>query len=273
MTPAMTFQDCVVLVTGAGVGIGYALCRAFAEAGAYVALNDLDAALAERSAHTLNEALGREQVRPYGLDVADVEAVRAMVADVAAWHGRLDVAIANAGITNYGRFLEYTPDAFDRVMGVNLRGSYFTAQAAAQAMVAQEATDGRILLLSSVTGVQALPNLSTYGISKAGIRHMARVLALELSPHGITVNALCPGATVTERTLADDPHYAAHWASVTPLGRPADVRDIAAAALFLAAPATRHITGQMLQIDGGWTIYSPLSDEQPDLPEASSRLP
>jgi 3-oxoacyl-[acyl-carrier protein] reductase len=157
-------------------------------------------------------------------------------------------------------------------MAVNLRGSYFTAQAAARQMIDLGTENGRILLMSSVTGTVAYPNLSAYGISKAGIQHMAKVLAVELGGYGITVNALCPGAILTERTLKDDPAYAANWQGVTPNGRVGHPDDIAAAALFLASPAARHITGQTITVDGGWTQQSPIPEATPELPEESSKL-
>lgn len=271
-----TFTGRCVMVTGAGVGIGYALCRSFAQAGAKVVLNDLDTRLAQYAAQKINEELQTEQVVAYGFDVADVKEIRRTVDEVASRFGRLDVLIANAGITNYGTFLDYTPEAFDRLTSVNLRGSYFTAQAAARAMIAHRlagtSNGGRILLMSSVTGVQAFMNLSAYGVTKAGIRMMAKVLALELGVHGITVNAITPGATLTERTLADDPEYESNWASVTPVQRAGYVEDIVAAALFLASDNARHITGQTLIVDGGWSLQSPLPEAHPAIPEESSKL-
>jgi len=131
-------------------------------------------------------------------------------------------------------------------------------------MIKREMAGGRILLLSSVTGVRAFKSLGTYGVSKAGIMHMARVLALELGTYGITVNAICPGATVTKRTVMDDPDYAAKWSGVTPDGRVGEVDDIVAAALFLASPAARHITGQTIPVDGGWSLRSPIPEDHPD---------
>ena len=260
-----------VIVTGAGIGIGYALVRSFALAGAKVALNDLDGALAQRSAEAINAEAGAQCVIPYGLDVADVAAVRRMVADADARFAGLDVVVANAGLTNYGAFLDYTPEAFDRLTSVNLRGSYFTAQAGAKAMIAR-GRGGRILLMSSVTGVRAFLNLGVYGMTKAGIRHLAKSLALELGQYHITVNAISPGAIVTERTLADDPRMEQNWATVTPNGRAGYVDDIVAAAQFLASPGASHITGQTLVVDGGWTLHSPLPPDHPELPAASSPL-
>src|SRR5688572_23415632 len=144
------FEGKAVLVTGAGSGIGYAVCQRFAQEGAKVALNDMNNALAQESAAKINDALGQKRVFPFVFDVADVEAVRRAVATCVEQFGRLDVVVANAGITNYGSFLDYEPQAFDRLTGVNLRGSYFTAQAAAKAMIAQN-IPGRIILTSSVT--------------------------------------------------------------------------------------------------------------------------
>jgi 3-oxoacyl-[acyl-carrier protein] reductase len=200
-----------------------------------------------------------------------VQAIRAMVADFVGKAGRLDVTVANAGLTNFGEFLTYTPEAFDRLTGVNLRGSYFTAQAAALVMIEMQIA-GRILLMSSVTGGQAFLNLGAYGVTKAGIRHMAKVLALELGKYRITVNAISPGLIITERTVTDDPHAEANWADVTPVGQAGHVDDIAAAALFLASPEAHHITGQTLEVDGGWTTISPIPAGHPDKPEFSSRL-
>ncbi len=266
-----TFSGKAVLVTGAGAGIGYALCHAFASAGATVALNDIDPTLCQTAARQINVALGSERVHPYACDVADVEAVRTMFQRFLEAAGRLDIAVANAGITDYGAFLTCTPEAFDRLTSVNLRGSFFTAQTAARIMVDAH-IPGRIILMSSVTGIQAFLNLGSYGITKAGIRMMAKTIALEVAKYGITANAICPGATLTERTLRDDPNYERNWASVTPTGRAGYVEDIVAAALYLASPEARQVTGQTLVVDGGWTLQSPLPPENPDLPEDSLSL-
>ncbi len=265
------FEGLGVLVTGAGVGIGFAICRAFAQEGAVVALNDIDEAVAQAAARRLNDELGRERIFPYAFDVADVEAVRHAVKECDRRFGRLDVVVANAGITNFGGFLEYGPEAFDRLTAVNLRGSYFTAQAAAQAMIARK-LPGRIILMSSVTGIQAFLNLSAYGITKAGILMMAKTLARELGSYGITVNAIVPGITRTERTVADDPDLDAHWPPVLSTGRVGEPEDVAALALFLASAEAKQVTGQALVVDGGWVIHSPIPAGHPEKPEASSRL-
>jgi 3-oxoacyl-[acyl-carrier protein] reductase len=264
-----SFSGKNVLVTGAGVGIGFALCRVFAMEGATVALNDIDQALAQEAARKINHELGAVRVHPYTCDVADVAAMRQVVADFSARFRGLHVVIANAGITNYGQFLTYTPEAFDHLTDVSLRGSYFTAQAGALAMIEHNIA-GRILFMSSVTGVQAHLNLSAYGLTKAAIRMMARSLAVELGPYSITVNAIAPGATITERTLADDPNYERNWAEVTPMAAVNRVEDVTAAALFLASPQARHITGETLVIDGGWTVHSPLPQDHPQVRSMAS---
>lgn len=258
------FDGRAIFVTGAGTGIGFGLCQAFATAGAIVALNDVDKRVAEEAAARIKTAVPTALIFPYAFDVADVLTTQAAINDFADRHGRLDIVIANAGITQYGKFLDYTVVDFDRVTAVNLRGTYFTAQAAARKMIEWGVADGRILLMASVTGQRAFKSLGTYGVSKAGIIHMARVLALELGEFGITVNAICPGAVVTERTVSDDPDYAVKWAGVTPDGRVGQVDDIVAAALFLASPGARHVTGQTIQVDGGWTLRSPVPADHPD---------
>jgi glucose 1-dehydrogenase len=265
------FDGKAVLVTGAGLGIGFALCRHFAELGATVGLNDISEEVARKAARRINDRLGEQRVHPYGGDVADVSRVRVIVDDLADRQGRLDVAVANAGITNYGEFLDYTEEAFDRVTAVNLRGSYFTAQAAARRMVAA-AIPGRIILMSSVTGGLSLPNLSAYGITKAAIRMMAHVLGVELGRHGITVNAVSPGATITERTLADDPDYETNWAGVNPNRRTGRVEDVAAVVTFLASAEARHVNAQVVEVDGGWTWKGAVPAQIPDKPAVSSKL-
>lgn len=249
------FKDKMVMVTGAGCGIGYELCREFAAEGAVVALNDIKESLANEAAVRINEALGREAVISYCCDVADVEALRSMVAQFVNKVGRLDVMVANAGLTALDDFLTFTPEAFDRLTSVNLRGSYFTAQAAARTMI-EKKISGRIILTSSITASQVFTSLGAYGVTKAGIRQMARVLGVELGKYDITVNAVSPGVTLTERILDGDPDSEAKWATVTPTGRVAHVEDIAAAVLFLASPEARHINGQTLEVDGGWTTVS-----------------
>jgi NAD(P)-dependent dehydrogenase (short-subunit alcohol dehydrogenase family) len=140
-------------------------------------------------------------------------------------------------------------------MQVNLRGTFYLAQAASNQMIKQ-GKGGSLLFTSSVVGHQAHKNLAAYAMSKAAIEMLAKNLVAEISEYGINVNTIAPGATLTERTL-EDPAYTDTWSRITPMGRPASVDDIAHAALFLTSDAARHITGQSLVIDGGWTSMSP----------------
>src|SRR5262249_26219799 len=153
-----------------------------------------------------------------------------MVRTTVETFGRLDMAIANAGLTIWGDFFDYTPDMFERVVNLNLRGSYFLAQAAARQM-RDQGNGGRILLMSSVTGHQAIRYLSAYGMTKAGLEMLARNLVLELSPYHITINCVAPGSTVTPRNLVDDPDYVKHWGEIVPTGRSGTTEDMANAAL------------------------------------------
>lgn len=247
------FQNKTAIVTGAGQGIGLAICRQLAAQGANVVLNDVNATLAEEVAKTIRDAKG-SCIAKAG-DVSEVSFIQDMVRMAVERFGKLDIAIANAGITLFGDFFEYKPEDFFNVMKVNLGGSFFLAQAAANQMKEQE-SGGSILFMSSVTGHQAHKNLSAYGISKAALEMLARTLVIELSPYRITVNAIAPGATLTERT-SSDPEYEKVWSRITPIGKPATVDDIANAACFFVSPQASHITGQALVIDGGWTSVSP----------------
>jgi len=249
----MDFTGRTAIVTGAGKGIGLEICRKLVQAGARVVLNDVDPVLAEDAARTAAGEQGSCLAVPG--DACEPAVVRKMVDGAVHLGGRLDIAIANAGITLYGDFFTYPQEDLYRVFQVNLVGTFLLAQAAANQMKVQQG-GGTLLFMSSVTGHQAHRNLAAYGMSKAAIEMLAKNLVIEVSPFGINVNTLAPGATLTERTL-EDANYTAIWSKITPLGRPAQVEDIAHAALFLVSDQARHITGQTLIIDGGWTSTSP----------------
>jgi glucose 1-dehydrogenase len=247
------FSNQVAIVTGAGQGIGLDICRELASNGANVILNDIEQSLAEEAAASIHGLDGR--CIPFAGDASKVEFIQDMVTEAIRQFGKVDIAIANAGITLYGEFLNYKHEDFMQVMNVNLGGSFFLAQAAALQMKSQK-SGGRILFMSSVTGHQAHKNLAAYGMSKAALELLAKTLVVELSPYNITVNAIAPGATATERTLKD-PEYQDTWSRITPIGKPASTQDISHAALFLVSPQAGHITGQTLVVDGGWTSVSP----------------
>jgi len=248
-----TFENKVAIVTGAGQGIGFEIAHLLSKLGASVVLNDIDMKLARDAAEVIRNEKGKCLAFPG--DSSDIAFIGKMVGAAVAEFGKLDIAIANSGITLFGEFLNYPAESFVRVLNVNLGGSFFLAQAAARQMISQ-GSGGSILFMSSVTGHQAHKNLAAYGMTKAALEMLAKNLVIELSQYQITVNAVAPGATLTERTL-DDPDYEAIWSKLTPMGRPASTMDIAQAALFLVSDQARHITGQSLVIDGGWTSISP----------------
>ncbi|MEZ4900529.1 MAG: SDR family oxidoreductase [Spirosomataceae bacterium] len=248
------FENQVAIVTGAGQGIGLEIARQLAQRGAAVLLNDLDEALAQAAAKGIKE-LGGKCLAVAG-NAADVNFIQAMVTKAVEVFGKLTVVVANAGITTFGDFFVYQPESLQQLLDLNIRGSFFLTQAAAQQMRKQGQGGGRILLMSSVTAHQAHQYLAAYGMTKAALEMLAKSLVIELSPYRITINTIAPGATMTERT-AEDPDYLQTWSRITPIGQPATVQDIAHAALFLVSPAAGHITGQSLVVDGGWTAVSP----------------
>ncbi|HWB25509.1 MAG TPA: SDR family oxidoreductase [Chitinophagaceae bacterium] len=253
MNEQRLFAEQVAVITGAGQGIGFEIARQLCARGASVVLNDIDATLAEAAAKKIRGEGG--VCFALAGDAGYTTFIQTLVNTAVDQFGKLTIAVANAGITLFGDFFEYKQEALARVMHVNLGGSFFLTQAAAIQMKKQE-TGGSVLLMSSVTGHQAHKNLAAYGMTKAALEMLAKTLVVELSPFNININAIAPGATKTERTV-EDKEYENTWSRITPMGRPATVSDIANAALFLVSPLSRHVTGQSLVVDGGWTSVSP----------------
>ena len=244
----------VAIITGAGQGIGLEIARKLLETGSHIILNDLEKSLTEEAVATLSR-MGKGSVLGCSGDSASEEVISELVGLAMHHFGQIDQIVANAGITLFGNFLDYSRNDFMEVTRVNQAGTFFLTQAAARVMKDQE-SGGAILLTSSVTAHQSHENLAAYAMSKAAIEMLAKNLVLELAPFGIRINTIAPGATLTERTTSD-PDYASTWSKLTPLGRPANTTDIAEAAAFLLSDSARHITGQTLIVDGGWTSISP----------------
>ena len=247
------FDNKVAIVTGAGQGIGFEIARQLTVQGGQVVLNDIDPGLAIEAAQKISLE-GGTCVAVAG-DTSEPDIIKKMIATALDKFSKLDIVVANAGITLFGDFLTYPADSFYSVLKVNLAGTFFLAQAAANQMIEQQ-SGGSLLFMSSVTGHQAHKNLAAYGMTKAALEMLAKNLVIELSSYKINVNTVAPGATLTERTL-DDAAYEKVWSTITPMGRPATTKDIADAVLFLVSDKARYITGQSLVIDGGWTSVSP----------------
>jgi glucose 1-dehydrogenase len=237
------------IITGAGVGIGFEVAKQLALQGAKVVLNDIDKDLAQKSAQSIREQGG--SCEAFGGDISDISIIKEIVKFAVSTFGKLDILIANAGITTFGDFIDYQPESMQKLLQVNLFGTFFLTQAAVKQMIKQ-GFGGSVLLTSSVTGKIAHKNLAAYGMTKAGLDQLAKNLIVDLAPHQININTIVPGATLTERTL-EDAEYIKTWSRITPSGRPATIQDIAQAALFLVSPLSRQITGQNLVVDGGWT--------------------
>jgi NAD(P)-dependent dehydrogenase (short-subunit alcohol dehydrogenase family) len=244
------------LVTGAGSGIGQATAREWSAAGAQVVVTELPDRL-ERAEATVSE-LNRDggHALAVELDVRILDSIAACVdAAVQAGEGRLDILVNNAGVNVRQPAFDVTEEAWDLVLDTNLKGLFFTAQAAGRAMRDQVPPGGTIVNVSSVVGLVGYYDRAAYCSSKAGVVNLSRVLAIEWAPHEIRVNAVCPTFVETPltRVLLENEAIRNDILGRTPAGRLATPEEVAAAIVFLAGPSARMITGTALTVDGGWT--------------------
>ncbi len=247
-------------VTGGAMGIGFGIAQRFVEAGANVLIADVDGAAAEAAARKL--AGGPGKAAALRADVSDPRAGVEIVAACDRQFGSLDIFVNNAGIFPIVPMLQTTPELFEQVYAINLRGLAFCTQAAAKRMIAQ-GKGGKIVNIASIDALRpSMVGLAAYDASKGGVLMFTRNMALELAPHGIQINAIAPGGVTTEGTAklsaALSPEQQAEMARTTaariPLGRMGVPDDIAKVAVFLASSAADYMTGEIVVVDGGMLL-------------------
>ena len=251
--PSMRLDDKVVLVTGAGSGIGRAIALAAAEVGADVAVCEVPQKI--DALDEVCEAVEdlEQRALPLALELPDLESIDAAVSRVVDTYGRVDVLVNNAGVNIPKDALEVTEADWDGVLDVNLKGLFFMSQRVARSMI--ETGGGKIVNIASQNGVVGYYKRAAYCSSKAGVINLTRVLAVEWAPYQITVNAVGPTFILTPLTQStfDNEELREDLLSRIPLGRVGKPEDVVGAVVFLASPAADLITGHTLLVDGGWT--------------------
>jgi 3-oxoacyl-[acyl-carrier protein] reductase len=245
----MRFQDQVVVITGAGRGIGYSLAERFCGEGAKVVVAEKNPETGAAAAQKLNATFEL-------LDVSDAASVKQVVDAIVRGHGRIDVWVNNAGIAHKGYAVDLEPDDWDADIGVMLSGAFYAAKYVGRVMIEQRR--GNMVNIASVNGLLAQKGRAPYCSAKAGLIMLTKVLASEWAEHGIRVNAVAPGVVMTElvqqgidQGLVTEQTYL----SRIPMGRMGQLNEVVEAVTFLASDEASFITGEVLRVDGGWTAY------------------
>lgn len=249
--PDFRLTNQVALVTGASYGIGSGIAKALAHAGATVVVAARSIPELERLVEEIQAEGGTAGAVP--LDVRDVAQIQATMDTIADRFGRLDIVVNNAGLGANHPAVDVTEADWDEMFAVNLKGLFFCCQAAGRLMLKQG--HGRIINMSSQASVVGIRDHAVYCATKGGVNQLTRVLALEWSAQGVTVNAVAPTFIYTPGTAErlDTPEYRDAVLARLPIGRVGTVTDVAAAVIYLASPAGALVTGTVLMVDGGWT--------------------
>ena len=244
-------ENKIALVTGAGRGIGRAIAIAFAEEGAEVVINyNGSEERAKEVKQTIEENGGKASI--YKCNVSDFTACEAMIKDIVKEYGHLDILVNNAGITKDGLIMKMKEEDFDSVLNVNLKGTFNTIRHSARQMLKQRS--GKIINISSVSGILGNVGQANYAASKAGVIGLTKTMARELGSRGITVNAIAPGFVDTEMTGVLSEEIRENACKQIILGRFGKPEDIANTAVFLASDKADYITGQVISVDGGMNV-------------------
>jgi glucose 1-dehydrogenase len=266
----MKLQGKVVLVTGAGGGIGRALAVGMAREGADVIVNYHSNEAGAAAVVSEIEKLGRRSVAAKA-NIGSVAEIKRMFGTIRESFGRVDVLVNNSGVTAFASSFDMDEAEWDRVIDTNLKGTFFCSIEAARLM--REQGGGNIVNVSTNIAELGAKYLVAYASSKGGIHAMTKHLAVELAPFGIRVNTFAPGPTLVDRNLKDDPDYERTWGSVTPMNRVAKSEEMIGPALFLASADSSYMTGQIFFVDGGWTAAGriPLDSMERALARAQSK--
>lgn len=246
-----TLENQVAIVTGAGRGIGEAIAEYLALQGAKIAVVSRTEANSSKVADGLNQK-NPGTAKAYAVDVADFEAVQKIGDQIVADFGRVDILVNNAGITRDNLLMRMSSEDWDAVLNANLKGAFNFVRSVVRPMI--KARAGRIINISSVSGLMGLAGQTNYAASKAGLIGFSKSLAREVATRGITVNVVAPGFIETDMTAVLNEEIRKSAIAQIPLARFGQTNDIAAAVAYLASPAAAYVTGQVLAIDGGMSM-------------------
>lgn len=243
-------KDKVVLITGSGNGLGKGYAHVFAESGCKVACADISKEAVEKTAAEIVAEGGK--AKAFYVDVTNVESINTLIKEIVNEFGTIDVLVNNAGREIAEPFLDVTPEHYEKISSVNIRGVYFVAQAVAKLM--KEKGGGKIINIGSLGSYIGLAESSVYCSTKGAVLQLSKTMAIELADSNIQVNCIAPGYFITPMTqpFYDDPKHRAWIEDRIPMGRWGTVADLAGPMLFLASSASDYVTGQTVIVDGGW---------------------